>query len=183
MHIGYTLFMKVVVGSQNTPKINAVKSVFVRYFPDLEIEFLGEKVDSGVSSHPTSAEESIQGAKNRADNAESAQPGADYYVGIEGGLLEIGDKAWEIGWVVIRNKDGIYATGMGSGIEMGSTILQAIKEGRELDLVLEDMGIGRLGNANGFYGLATNNIVTRQDALSQSVAFALAHFIHPELFS
>lgn len=175
--------MKVVVGTQNIPKINAVTLIFSRYFPDEEIEVMGAKVDSGVSSHPTSAEESMQGARNRADNTAAVEPDADYYVGIEGGLLEVGDKAWEIGWVVIRNKDGIYATGMGPGIEMGPTMLQAIKDGRELDLVLEDMGYGRLGNTNGFYGLATNDIVTRQDALSQSVAFALAHFVHPELYA
>ncbi len=175
--------MKVVVGSQKNPKINAVKSVFAKYFPEDEIEVLGTDAASGVSSHPISAEESIQGARNRANNAALAEPSADYYVGIEGGLLEIGERAWEIGWVVIRNKDGVYATGMGAGIEMGPTILNIIKEGRELDLILEDMGFGRLGNANGFYGLATNDVVTRTDALTQAVAFALARFIHPELYS
>ncbi len=174
--------MKVVVGSQNTPKINAVKAVFATYFPDEEVEIVGVGASSDVSSHPLSAKESIRGAKNRAANSATLQPDADYYVGIEGGLLAIDEKAWEIPWVVIANSEGKSAVGMGAGIEMGPTILQAIRSGRELDVVLDDMGFGRLGNANGFYGLATNDIVTREDAIRQGVAFALARFVHPELY-
>lgn len=174
--------MKVIVGSQNTPKINAVKAIFTRYYPEEEIDVGGVGVSSDVSSHPISAEESIRGANNRATNAAALQPGADYYVGIEGGLLSINEKAWEIPWVVIVNSEGKSAIGIGAGIEIGPTILQAIRSGRELDVVLDDMGFGRLGNANGFYGLATNDIVTREDAIRQGVAFALARFVHPELY-
>jgi non-canonical (house-cleaning) NTP pyrophosphatase len=41
-------------------------------------------VTSGVSDQPFGIEETYQGAQNRADNAQKAVPGADYYVGLEG---------------------------------------------------------------------------------------------------
>lgn len=172
-----------VVGSTNQPKREAVAEAFGRVYPDEAIEVTGVATDSGVSSHPTSAEESLRGAENRIQGAMEQNPGADYYVGIEGGLLRAGERAWEIGWVAIRNTEGRIATAPSAGVEQRGKILQAILGGQELNDVLEErLGIAKIGNANGFYGLATDDVVTRQRAYTDAVIFALAQFKHPEFF-
>jgi len=175
--------MKVIVGSKNIPKRDATAVAFGKIFPDAKVEVIGVDTASGVSSHPTSATEALKGAANRIADALRQSPGADYYVGIEGGLLRVDDRAWEMGWVVIQNSAGNVATGLSAGIEMKGQILQAITDGRELNDVINDIyGISKIGNSNGFYGLATDDLVTRQAAYEQGILFALAQFKHPELF-
>ena len=175
--------MKIVVGSTNIPKTMAVEGSFNRAFPNDEIYVTGVSTESGVSSHPTSAQESIAGALNRLAQAKNHMPGADYYVGIEGGLLQVDHRMWEIGWVAIGNALGQIATGLSAGVELRGAILDAIINGEELDHVLEEkFDIHAAGNANGFYGLATNDLVTRQAAYEQGITFALAQFLHPEFY-
>ncbi|MGF7228575.1 MAG: DUF84 family protein [Candidatus Saccharibacteria bacterium] len=175
--------MKIIVGSHNVPKRNAVERAFRAAFPDEQITVESVDADSGVSSHPTSSEESINGAMARVAHAKELAAGADYYVGIEGRLLTTAGKTWEIGWVVISDAHGKIATGLSSGIEIQGKILRAITSGVELNDVLQnDYDITSAGNTNGYYGLATNDLVTRQAAYEQGITFALAPFLHPEFY-
>jgi inosine/xanthosine triphosphatase len=175
--------MEVVVGSNNYPKRLAVETVFKNAFPDEFIYVKTVSVDSGVASHPINAEDALQGAINRAQGSFASEGNAQYYVGIEGGLLRVKKRAWEIGWVAISNDEGYIATALSAGIELKGQILEAILDGKELNDVLDDVyGIAKIGNSNGFYGLATNDLVTRQAAYEQGITFALAPFLHPELY-
>lgn len=176
--------MRIVLGSENIPKSAAVRESFTRVFPlEKRIDVETVCTESGVSAHPRSAEESITGALNRAAQARELRPGADYYVGIEGGLLCVGERTWEIGWVAIYNSLGQITTGLSAGIEISGDILRGITTGTELnDILARDFHITAAGNTNGFYGIATDDLVTRQAAYEQGVTFALAQFLHPELY-
>src|SRR3989344_2609895 len=74
------------VGSENRNKIEAVRQVIQNY------DFLklagveGCKVDSGVSNQPSSLEETIQGAINRARNAFQ---NCTYSIGLESGIIPV----------------------------------------------------------------------------------------------
>src|SRR5205807_2375124 len=63
--------INIAVGSKRGPKINAVKQaleVFSPYFPPgTEFELAGLEVDSGVSHTPSSQEELMRGARQRAE--------------------------------------------------------------------------------------------------------------------
>lgn len=109
--------MEIVVGSENIPKKLAIKHAFRQLYPGESLDIQGISADSGVSSHPVSAEESLKGARQRIAHARELRPGADYYVGIEGGLLKVGDIAWELGWVAIENHKGgsLYCPERGRG--------------------------------------------------------------------
>jgi len=176
--------MKIIVGSEKKPKILSAAKSFAAAFPADEIEVSGVQTNSAVSSHPTSAEESLAGALNRVQHAKQLVPGADFYVGIEGGLLQVGDHAWELSYVVVMDSSGKSSTGLSAGIEIRGEILRQIRNGIELNDVLDlGFGIKSSGNANGFYGITTNDLVTRQSATEQAVLFALAPFLHPEFFA
>lgn len=176
--------MKVVVGSKNIPKRNSVEKVFRAAFPDQEIFVETVSAESGVSSHPTTADESLAGAMARAAHAKELITDADYYVGIEGGLLSAAGRTWEIGWVTISDANGKIATGLSSGIEVQGKMLREIHGGVAMgEILARDFGIESAGNKNGFYGLATDDLVTRQQAYEQGIAFALAQFLHPEYYA
>lgn len=175
--------MKIILGSENIPKRDAVIESFSRAYPDTSIEVECVRTESGVADHPTAADEAMLGAKNRAASAMKQKPGADFYVGIEGGLLQADGKAWEIGWIAIYDSNCQVATGLSAGVEIKGRILQAIQNGQELNDVLDDVyGIGKIGNANGFYGLVTDDLVTRQQAYVHGIIFAIGQYKHPELY-
>ncbi len=77
---------KIVVGSQNQVKLEAVKEMLSDYseFKMLDVE--GVRVDSGVSEQPLSLEETIRGAKTRAN---LAFQDCKYSIGLESGIMHL----------------------------------------------------------------------------------------------
>ncbi len=61
--------LTVAVGSKNQAKNLAVLTAFQKAFPDAQITTEGHDVNSGIADQPTTDEESIKGAINRARNA------------------------------------------------------------------------------------------------------------------
>ena len=105
--------MRVVVGSINPVKIQAVAEGFQEIFGKVEV--VGVKVDSGVSGQPFK-EEVIEGSVNRAVNALKLT-GADFGVGIEGGVIKLGEKWYNLGFVAIVDREGKIGTGTSGWFE------------------------------------------------------------------
>jgi inosine/xanthosine triphosphatase len=76
--------MIVAVGSKNKIKIKPVEEIFSHHFADVVVS--GVDVNSGISEQPMSDDEMFTGALNRAKRALKKVKGAEYGVGIEGGL-------------------------------------------------------------------------------------------------
>lgn len=175
--------MLVVVGSENEPKRLAVEKAFGSAFLGEEMVVESVAAQSDVASHPITIEESIAGAENRARNAVRLRPGADYYVGIEGGLLPVRDVALEIGWVAIISSYNKIGIGSSLGIELRGRLRRAVESGEELSVALSrHHGLIDIGKANGYYGVTTNNLVTRESGYVPAIIAALAPFLHPEYF-
>ncbi|MDP3683518.1 MAG: DUF84 family protein, partial [Ignavibacteria bacterium] len=96
--------MKILVGSKNPVKIESVREAFSYYFDSLEVS--GLEVDSKVSVQPINLE-TFTGAKNRADElflrAKEDNLSIDYFVGIEGGIIEEHNLWFALGCICIRN--------------------------------------------------------------------------------
>ena len=173
--------MKVIVGSQNPVKINAVKRAFKSYFDDFEIE--GVKVDSGVSDQPMNEKESYQGALNRAqivmDNYH-----CDYAVGLEGGLEELSFGTTTCGFIVILSKEGIKGVGTSARMVLPSHYVSKLKNGEvELgDLISKDAGEENYKQKGGMFGLYSKGVVPREDAYFQGVIFALSRIISSHFY-
>lgn len=73
------------IGSRNPAKVRAATGAVKKYFRDAE--FLIEDVDSGVDRQPINSETET-GAMNRAVAAIKGN-GAEFGIGIEGGLVEL----------------------------------------------------------------------------------------------
>lgn len=174
--------MKVAVGSENPVKLAAVREAFQAVWPETSWEVEAVKVGSGVSKQPLSDEEAIRGARNRAQRARE-QSQADYGVGLEGGLQKIGDHYFDCGWIVVVTRQG--HEGIGSSIKiltppkMVSLIEQGMELGEANDVVFQRTNSKQ---AEGHFGLMTNNRITRAQGYRDGVVSALARFLHPELF-
>jgi len=68
----------VVVGSANPVKLAAVQAGFGAIFRQERFELRGVEVPSGVSDQPLTDGETLQGARQRAENAREQTPEADF---------------------------------------------------------------------------------------------------------
>lgn len=174
--------MKVAVGSLNPVKINAVKLAFEKIFPNESWVVEGVGVTSGVSDQPMSDQETIRGARARAKRARKILK-ADFGVGLEGGLHKLGKEWFDTGWMVIVDKKG--TEGIGSTIRMKTPhkMITLIHTGMELGQV-NDLLFKKKNSkqAEGHFGLMTNNAITRTSAYVDGLVSALTPFLHPQLF-
>jgi inosine/xanthosine triphosphatase len=174
---------KVAVGSLNPVKIEAVRLAFTDVWPETNWEVIGAEVSSGVSDQPMSDRESVKGATNRAKRA-MKKLGANFGVGLEGGIQKVGKEYVDSGWMIVVSKDG--KVGIGSSIRMHTPhkmMKMVLEEGKELGEVC-DIIFKRKNtkHAEGQFGLMTKNLITRTEGYRHGVISALVRFIHPDLY-
>lgn len=174
--------MLVAVGSDNPTKIEPVQKVFSALFGNVSV--VGKKVSSGVPEQPKTLEEMFTGAQNRAKQALALTTTAEYGVGIEGGLEKRIIGWFESSIIVIVNSEGEMGIGSSGGLVLPEAFLKEIHKGKSLeDVIDEKLGTHRIGRGIGMFGIMTNSYVTRSSGVEQGVAFALARFLHKDLYS
>lgn len=171
----------VIIASQNPVKIEAVKIAFEKMFKEEQFEFIGESVPSGVNDQPMSDAETLQGATNRANNAQTKFPDADFLVGLEGGLEKIDNDLGSVAWVVIKTKDKIGKARALTFI-LPKEITKLINEGKEMSEASNIVfGVNNSQN-NGAVGTLTNDIMTRTIDYTETTVLALIPFKNPNLY-
>jgi len=174
---------KVYIGSENPVKVECTKRGFKEIFRKIdEFEFIGKSVDSGVSDQPMTNEETLLGAKNRAQNLKEMFPNGDYYVGIEGGIQSRNDEMEAFAWIVISGK-GMVGKAQTSTFQLPPDIVKLIQQGVELGHA-DDMVFNRKNSkqGNGAVGILTENVIDRIEYYRHAVILALIPFINKELF-
>ena len=176
--------MRIIVGSQNPAKLEAVSNAFASFFPEISFGVQPVVVPSGVSPQPLSDAETLLGATNRAWAAHELEE-ADYWLGIEGGLQPVPgepDKFLSYCWVVVlgRQQSGRARS---ASYELPKAICELIRQGMELgdadDLIF---GVSGSKRDSGGVGLLTDGRVTRSQFYAEAVKLALIPFVNPELF-
>jgi len=177
--------MKILVGSKNPVKIDAVREAFSSYFDSLDVS--GREVDSKVSAQPINSE-TFTGAKNRADGlfilAKKENLPIDYFVGIEGGILEEHGQWFALGCICIKNNKGETSFGTSALFPLPSVIVKELLNGKELGHVIDELaGDQNSKQKGGAIGYLTNGIISRKELYKQGIISALATFLHPALYS
>ncbi|OGE25809.1 inositol monophosphatase [Candidatus Daviesbacteria bacterium RIFCSPLOWO2_02_FULL_40_8] len=174
---------KVFVASTNPVKINAVEIGFAKMFPEMLIKIEGESTPSNVSDQPLSEEETLKGAINRVENVSKLKPTSDYWVGIEGGLQEVGREMEAFAWIVVKAKNGKIGKGRTASFYLPKKVTELIKQGKELGEA-DDIVFGRTNSkqANGAVGILTNDTITRTTYYEQAMILALIPFKNPKLY-
>jgi len=192
----------IAVGTKRGPKLNAVHEALSTLSPALssnsEFEILGLEVDSGVSHTPSSREELMRRARNRAEALVrmALERGASwqYFIGLEGGLdviLEPGvsydapsrRRVFLESWAYVSDGErGHY--GRSGGIEIPGALAHVVLEkGMELAEAIDNFA-GAIGirDAQGAWGVLSRNFILRQDAFRISLIAAFAPFYNAKLY-
>ncbi len=177
----------VAVGTTRAPKVRAVERALAELrgrFPDFlpgALRLETRKVSSGVAETPRSTEETMRGARARAQFAfdgllsEGTRPSLG--IGLEGGIAAAGGASFLEAWA--------YATDGARG-HFGGSGAMPLPEGLA-DLVLvsgaelgeaADRYFGRTEVAanEGTFGILTRMMVSREEAFVRSLIHALAPF-------
>lgn len=171
----------VIIASKNPVKIEAVKIAFEKMFLQEKFEFIGESIPSDVNAQPMSNEETLQGAMNRANNAQTKFPEADFWVGLEGGLEEIAENLGSIAWIVVKSKDKV-GKARALTFLLPPKITELIKQGKEMSEAVNIVFGVNNSQHNGAIGTLTNDIITRTTDYMETVVLALVPFKNPDLY-
>lgn len=173
---------KVIVASKNPVKINAVKNGFEKMFPSDQFEFFGISVPSGVADQPMSGLETLDGARNRANNARQEYPSAAFWVGVEGGIQPSENELEAFAWVVIES-DMLSGRAQTGTFLLPGKVAELVNSGMELghadDLVF---GHSNSKQKNGAVGLLTKDVMNRTSYYTEAVVLALIPFVNQELY-
>jgi len=200
----------IAVGSKRGPKLNAVTEALeafsVALSHDAQFEVVGVEVDSGVSHTPSSRDELMRGARQRAETLEqmARQNGAawQYFVGLEGGLDVVQEGAstdetlrhsglrqngrrrvFLESWAYVSDgARGHY--GRSGSIELPEALAHEVLEnGVELAAAIDKFaGAVGIRDAQGAWGVLSNNFITRQEAFRVAVIAAFAPFYNEKMF-
>ena len=179
--------MIIKVGSENKNKIEAVRQVIENYDFLKQAQVEGCKVSSGVSDQPSSLEETIQGAINRAKNAFQ---NCTYSVGLESGMIPVqeGKSKRYFQHTICSIYDGNkYSLGFSPAFELPIKAVDLIiYSGFTLEEATKEMKLTdnqEIGKAEGIIGILTQGKVTRIDYTKPAIQMALIHLQNPELYS
>lgn len=173
---------KIVVASLNPVKAEAVHTGFQRMFPDEAFTLEAITVPSGVASQPMTDAETLQGARNRVQNARSIQPESSFWVGVEGGCDYHEGALVAFAWVQVLGADraGCARTAM---FILPGQIQELVEGGLELGAA-DDLIFGKENSKqqSGAVGLLTDDVITRATYYEQAVTLALLPFKNPSLY-
>jgi inosine/xanthosine triphosphatase len=148
--------MKIIIGSKNPAKIQAVQNAFLN-------DYLFDMVDvpSGVSAQPFSDDETIRGAINRAENALQIGNG-QIAIGLEGGVHETAFGLMLCNWGALKLKGQPPFIAGGARILLPEDIALRIRNGEELGPVMDDYANKQnIRNKEGAIGFFTNGKINR----------------------
>ena len=200
----------IAIGSKRGPKLKAVQQaleVFSPFFPPAtEFELVGLEVDSGVSHTPSSQEELMRGARQRAETlAQIAHKNRlqwHYFLGLEGGLDVIHEadsllptrrhsdlppntrrRVFLESWAYVSDgARGHY--GRSGGIELPESLAREVLEnGIELAVAIDRFaGMVGIRDAQGAWGVLSGDLISRQEAFRVAVIAAFAPFYNAKMY-
>ena len=175
---------KVLIGSGNSVKIESTRQSFSKFFKPVEVK--GFRVDSGVSAQPFN-EDTFTGAKNRAGHVKRINDerclNADFFVGIEGGVLQLYNRWFQFTVIYISDSQHRESFGTTGLYELPDWIIEKLLTGTELshiiDELAQDSNTREKQSASGFF---TNGVVNRLQNYTQAITFALIPFLQDSLY-
>ncbi len=176
--------MKVIIGSKNKNKVEALVEIVAQYDFLASAEIFGLDVDSQVADQPKSLKETVGGAKNRA---EKAFKNCDLGVGVEDGLMEVEESLTGFMNVcVCALYDGKrYYLGLSAAFEYPPKAVDLVEKGMDINQAFYSLGLtenSSVGSAEGAIGILTRGRWNRKETAKQAITSALIQLENKELY-
>lgn len=164
--------MKTIIGTKNRKKIEVVSDIFRSMF-DEECIATGHPAASNVPEAPHN-KETYDGAVSRAEECYGLG-GADYYVGIESGIVERYGNIFEEAWAVVISNTGTKYIGYSSGLLLPPTVVDRMKKGEKHNEVMAffDKEFNLPDDNRDTWSRYTDGSISRQVSLEEALRNAL----------
>jgi inosine/xanthosine triphosphatase len=175
-----------IVASSNPVKIAAALAGFQRMFPGENFTARGISAPSGVRDQPHGDAETRLGAANRAAAVRRLAPHGDYWIGIEGGVIDQDGIMQVFAWVVILSDQRAGAARTGAARTAMYVLPEEVARLVRTGLELGDADDAVFGRANskqddGSVGILTSGTLDRREYYAHAVVLALIPFKQPLL--
>lgn len=173
-----------IIWSKNPVKINSVKWGFDKML-SWEFLFTWISVESWVTDQPMTNEDTLLWAKNRAENAKSITPEADFRVWIEWWSEIIWNDMQAFAWIVILSKHcDIIWKSRTSTFFLPKQIADLIKEWKEL-WEADDIVFGQVNSKQNSWavGILTWDCIDRTKYYQEAVILWLIPFKNIDLYT
>ena len=187
----------IAVGSARLVKMNAVSAALGSFGSLLnanaEFEIEGVDVPSGVRHTPLTREDTMIGARQRAEAlrgmaGEKNKPW-EYFVGLEGGLDLVRHRSARLvfleNWAYVADRSGRGFFGQSGAVPLPYALVHSVvDQGVELSQAIDAFaGSHGIRDAQGAWGILTRNLITRQDAFQAAVINAFAPFFNSDIYA
>lgn len=172
--------IKVAVASSNPVKIQATKSAFLEYYKQVEIVEI--KINLNIPNQPIGLE-TFEGAEIRAMYIFTSKNNFDFYIGIEGGIIELYNNWFSFGVSCAVDRSGRKSFGTSILFPLPEKIIKDLKRGFELGEIIDKYeGKRDTKKEGGAISFLTNGILKREHIYKEAVIASLIPFIKKELF-
>lgn len=163
------------LGGMSVHKLDALREACV--LVGIDIKIIGIPVESGINAQPYGFDETYEGAMNRAKNAQTENSQA-VVVGIESGIIPIGDKFIDMAVVVVLTSDGRSFVSTSAGVEFPRDVVETartrgFKTTTAGSIVAEIMG----GSGTDPHSTLTGGKVTRKELLTEAIITVLSQVL------
>lgn len=169
--------MKFIIGSASERKIKIAEEIIQELFKGEEIIVEGYSANSGMPETPYDRQ-TFDGARNRALDSQSHVDGANYYIGLESGLVERYGHMYEEAWAAVINSDNKEFFGYSSGLKVPDYVLRKMTELKmehcDAMTIIEDEH-GKLPNDT--WGTYSGGLIARAVSLKESLRNALIQVV------
>lgn len=145
------------------------------YIEEMEVETV--TAESGVEDQPLTEEKTVKGAINRMNDCFNQRRG-DIFIGLEGGLCEIGSRYYIVAAAAITNGEGVYV-GVSSKLELPCEVSQAVAEGKNFG---DEIRAYADKNKDRKMKYILESLITRKDAFYEAIRNAYLAFDNRQYF-
>ncbi len=164
------------IATQNMRKIEAIKSIFEKYFTELEIKY--DSSDSGVPEQPVN-DEVFEGAKNRIEDLKKKNPDfrqCDYLIACEGGMLQLYGSWFNVQIVQIEDKYGQSCMGISQGMVIPDDKVERIIQNGLAKTFDETFG------EKGGMRVLTNGMRNRENFIEEATLMAISGLLSKKIW-
>lgn len=171
--------MKVVVGSESRIKLSAVAAA-LESLGITDAVCSGVTVESGVGIQPVGTGQIEDGARTRARNASILCPGADFYIGIENGIVFKTSERFDVPCVVVRDDAGRESMALGAFFPIPIWMAdRTLDRQSELGEIVKELAGGGEKDPMAYLSRGT---LAREALLAQAVCCALVPLLNQDRY-
>jgi inosine/xanthosine triphosphatase len=175
--------MKIILTTKNAAKVSAAVDALDQIFGFGSYEIGSVDLES-AGSEPFGEESLLRQIKIGIAKAEGLEMGGDYYVGMEGGVIEQNEYMEEVACVIVKeSKSGQFGISKAASFQVPRSAAADVKRGMPFaEAVEKNFSVHNVKQGGGFVHILTKGIITKKDLYFQPLVVAMSKVTRKDLY-